>query len=57
MKQFAHDEILFSFADQKEVAMINQQLVNKKIPVCGIQIKGGLEDWFMRITQNDPGIV
>ena len=57
MKQFAQDEILFSFTDQNEVAMINQQLVNKQIPVCGIQIKGGLEDWFMRITKNDPGIV
>ena len=57
MKQFAQDEILFSFTDQNEVAMINQQLVNKQIPVFGIQIKGGLEEWFMRITKNDPGIV
>ena len=57
MKQVSKDEILFSFADQNEVAMINQQLVNKQVPVCGIQVKGGLEDWFMRITQHDPGIV
>lgn len=57
MKYVAQDEILFSFADRDEVARINQQLVDQQIPVCGIQIKGGLEDWFMRITQNDSGIV
>jgi ABC-2 type transport system ATP-binding protein len=57
VKQVSHDEILFSFSNQEEVARINQQLVNKQIPVCGIQVKGGLEDWFMRITQTDKEIV
>jgi ABC-type multidrug transport system ATPase subunit len=57
MKYVAQDEILFSFADQNEVALINQQLVDQQVPVCGIHIKGGLEDWFMNITKNDSGII
>ena len=57
MKQHAQDELLFSFSSLDEVATLNRQLVSKQIPICGIQVKGGLEEWFMRITQNDKTIV
>jgi hypothetical protein len=35
---------------------INQQLVNNNIPVYGISVRGGLEEWFIRLIQNDKQI-
>ena len=53
VKQISNDEVLFHFVNQKEVTAINKQLVNKNIPVAGIQIKGGLEEWFMQIIDKN----
>lgn len=50
------NEIVFPFADSDEVAAINQQLVSYNVPVQGIQVRGGLEDWFMQLTQNNNAI-
>ncbi|MGV3656497.1 MAG: ABC transporter ATP-binding protein [Chitinophagaceae bacterium] len=49
-------EIIFPFTNSDEVAAINQQLVGYNIPVQGIQVRGGLEDWFMQLTQNNNAI-
>jgi ABC-2 type transport system ATP-binding protein len=46
------NEVLFSFIDHNGVISINQQLVNDKIPVSGIHVRGGLEDWFMKTVQS-----
>lgn len=56
-QQITADEILFPFAGQEEVSTINRQLVASQVPVCGIQVRGGLEDWFIRLTQNNKQIV
>jgi lantibiotic transport system ATP-binding protein len=50
------EEILFPFNKQEEVMQINQQLVGNNVPVYGIKIRGGLEDWFIRLIQNDKQI-
>jgi lantibiotic transport system ATP-binding protein len=55
-KQMSSEEILFPFLDSKEVMRINQQLVNNHIPVYGISVRGGLEEWFIRLIQNDKQI-
>jgi lantibiotic transport system ATP-binding protein len=55
-KQMSSEEILFPFLDSKEVMRINQQLVNNNIPVYGISVRGGLEEWFIRLIQNDKQI-
>ncbi|RYY41501.1 MAG: ATP-binding cassette domain-containing protein [Chitinophagaceae bacterium] len=51
------DDVLFPIADAGGVSRLNEQLVSSGVPVCGIRLQGGLEDWFMRITQNDKTIV
>ncbi|GAB4093224.1 P-loop NTPase family protein [Flaviaesturariibacter terrae] len=51
------DEVLFPITDAGGVARLNESLVARGLPVCGIRMQGGLEDWFMRITQNDKSIV
>ncbi|RYY85784.1 MAG: ABC transporter ATP-binding protein [Chitinophagaceae bacterium] len=56
-KHLGGDDILFPIADAGGVARLNEQLVSHGVPVCGIRLQGGLEDWFMRITQNDKTIV
>jgi lantibiotic transport system ATP-binding protein len=55
-KQVGSEEILFPFMGQDEVAAINQHFVNNNMPVYGIQLRGGLEDWFIRLIQNDKQI-
>jgi lantibiotic transport system ATP-binding protein len=50
------EEIQFPFSNQEEVRQINLQLVNRNIPVFGINVRGGLEDWFIRLIQNDKQI-
>jgi ABC-2 type transport system ATP-binding protein len=52
-RQQAQDEVLFSFKQPKDVVAINNHLVNLQVPVTGIQIRGGLEEWFMQIIQKD----
>jgi len=49
-------EVLFPFTDSAEVALRNQQLVELGVPVTGIRVQGGLEEWFIRMTQNDKQI-
>jgi ABC-2 type transport system ATP-binding protein len=50
-QQVTQDEISIPATSQNEVAAINQSLVNMQIPVSGIQLRGGLEEWFMQIVQ------
>lgn len=52
-KKQATDELAFPFASAKEVTEINRQLVQMQVPVTGIHIRGGLEDWFMHIIEKD----
>ena len=55
-RQHAANQIIFPFGAGDDVALINQQLVGHHIPVQGIQVHGGLEDWFMQLTQNNKSI-
>jgi lantibiotic transport system ATP-binding protein len=55
-RQVSVEEILFPFLDSNEVMKINQQLVTRDIPVYGISVRGGLEEWFIRLIQNDKQI-
>jgi lantibiotic transport system ATP-binding protein len=48
----AHDRILIPFTNSSEVSQINRFIASKDIPVLGLKISGGLEDWFMKII--DP---
>ena len=52
-QQNAQDELVFTFKDQNDVTAINKNLVNKNVPVREIKIKGGLEEWFMQIIENN----
>ncbi len=52
-KRQAQDEIVFPFTTQQEVTEINRHLVSLEIPVTGIKIRGGLEEWFMQIIKQD----
>lgn len=45
----SNDEIIFPFSDAAHVTRINRQLVEHDIPVLGIQVHGGLEEWFMQV--------
>lgn len=56
VRQQSPNELIFPFASPNEVAAINQQLVNMNIPVTGIQVRGGLEEWFMQIIEKDKTI-
>lgn len=47
------NEILFPFTDSEQVTRINRQLVSHDVPVAGIQVHGGLEEWFMHIVNQD----
>jgi lantibiotic transport system ATP-binding protein len=55
-KQVSPEEILFPFLNTDEVMKINQQLVARNIPVYGISVRGGLEEWFIRLIQTDKQI-
>ena len=52
-KQLSQDELVFSFADQNEVTNINRALVMKDVPVKAINVRGGLEEWFLQIIENN----
>jgi ABC-2 type transport system ATP-binding protein len=54
--QQAQDEIVLTAESKEEVMNINRQLVGMNIPVSGIQLRGGLEDWFMDIIGKDNQI-
>ena len=47
------NEVIFPFTDSEQVSRINRQLVSYDIPVSGIQVHGGLEEWFMHIINQD----
>ncbi|GAA4343000.1 ABC transporter ATP-binding protein [Flaviaesturariibacter amylovorans] len=51
------DEVLFPYTGADRITELNQRLVGAGVPVCGIRMQGGLEDWFMRLTQKDREIV
>jgi ABC-2 type transport system ATP-binding protein len=54
--QQAQDEIVLTAESKEEVMNINKHLVGMNIPVSGIQLRGGLEDWFMDIIGKDNQI-
>jgi hypothetical protein len=45
--------VVFPVTDSTMVSRINQQLVGMNVPVTGIQLRGGLEEWFMHIISQD----
>ncbi len=47
------EEIILPANSRDEVSTINRQLVSMEIPVAGIQLRGGLEEWFMHIIEKD----
>lgn len=53
VKQTGADELVFSFTTPEEVTAINRQLVMNDVPVKGINVRGGLEEWFMEIVNNN----
>jgi lantibiotic transport system ATP-binding protein len=57
VKIHSSSELLFPFSETEDVQKLNRQLVGMDVPVSGIQVRGGLEEWFMRITQKDKQIV
>lgn len=52
-KRQAQDEIVFTVQHPHEVSNINLQLVKMDIPVSAINLRGGLEEWFMHIISQD----
>ena len=51
--QQGQDEIVIHAGSQEEVININKDLISMNVPVVGIQLRGGLEDWFMNIIGQD----
>lgn len=51
-KPVADDEFLFELENADDVTLINQQMVQCGVPVKGIRMNEGLEDWFIKITSN-----
>ncbi|MFN2458429.1 MAG: ABC transporter ATP-binding protein [Chitinophagaceae bacterium] len=54
--QQAQDEVVMAAGSKEDVMNINKHLVGMNIPVTGIQLRGGLEDWFMNIIGQDNKI-
>jgi ABC-type multidrug transport system ATPase subunit len=52
-RRTAQDEWLIPFTEASDVVQLNRQMVEASVPVTGIQIRGGLEEWFMQIIQQD----
>lgn len=51
-KPVADDEFLFELENANDVTGINQQLVQSGVPVKGIRVNEGLEEWFMKMTSS-----
>jgi lantibiotic transport system ATP-binding protein len=51
-KQISADEILLPFTTPNDVSEFNKQITRNNIPVHGIRISGGLEEWFMQVIQS-----
>jgi ABC-type multidrug transport system ATPase subunit len=51
------DEVLFPYSGPEGVSELNSRLVSAGVPVSGIRVQGGLEDWFMHLTKKDKQIV
>jgi ABC-2 type transport system ATP-binding protein len=47
-----NNEFIFPLLDDDEVTRINQQLVQEGVPVKGIRLNEGLEEWFIKMTSN-----
>lgn len=47
-----NNEFIFPLQDADEVSRINQQLVQDGVPVKGIRLNEGLEEWFIKMTSN-----
>jgi ABC-type multidrug transport system ATPase subunit len=52
LKIIQHNQLLFPFENESEVATINRQLVENGVHVKGIHVNEGLEEWFMKIISN-----
>lgn len=53
VKHQGADEIILPANSREEVSQINRELVEMNVPVAGIQLHGGLEEWFMHIIDQD----
>ncbi len=51
-KPVSENEFLLELTEANEVSGINQQMVGLGIPVQGIRLNEGLEEWFMTMTSN-----
>ncbi len=47
-----NNEFIFQLQDAEEVNRINKQLVLDDVPVLGIRLNEGLEEWFIKMTSN-----
>jgi lantibiotic transport system ATP-binding protein len=47
-----NNEFIFPLQDDEEVTRINRQLVEEGVPVKGIRLNEGLEEWFINMTSN-----
>ena len=47
-----YNDFVFPLQDTDEVNRINQQLVQDGVPVNGIRLNEGLEEWFIKMTSN-----
>ena len=47
-----NNEFIFPLQDVEEVTHINRQLVQEGVPVKGIRLNEGLEEWFINMTSN-----
>ena len=51
-KLISQDEIILPFSTPNDVSDINKLISGNNIPVHGIKIKGGLEEWFMQVINS-----
>lgn len=51
-KKISEDEFLFTLEQADDVTGINRQLVERSVPVKGIRVNEGLEEWFIKMTSN-----
>ena len=55
-KQVSTDEIMIAFDDESAVINMNRVLVQSGVPISGMKVSGGLEEWFIRLINKDRQI-
>lgn len=57
VRQTGNEEVILPYQHNDQIVKINQQLVQIGVPIIGMQVKGGLEDWFIDLIKKDKQIV